>query len=304
MSEFIDKQVILTGSAGFLGSLLYTRLRSVGAKVMPIDPVQNGARAEDLGKYIHPDEVDYIIHCAGIASPRKYRENPLGAVDASVAGTRAVLDLARVKGARVLYFSSSEIYGDPPNEWIPTPERYFGNVDPLGARSCYDESKRMGEALCKIYDERFGVRSVIVRPFNFYGPTMAEDDYRMLPNLRRAVRANQPVCLYGNGQQTRTFCYVDDGLTGCLLALLKGKSCSPYNIGAAGPELTMHQLMSRAATAIKQPITVETVMHPPEYPADEPKRRCPDVRKAKNELGFQATTGIMDGLRRFFECSG
>jgi len=289
--------VWVTGAAGFLGAEFCRVLKEGGCTVLPVDPAcEPFMKAQDLHRRTVPTP-SWILHCAGIASPQNYRARPLETIEAAVDGTRAVLEVARqVDNVKALYFSSSEIYGDPDAWNIPTREDYRGNVSCLGNRACYDESKRLGETLCRVYAKHFGVHVVIVRPFNFYGPTMRDDDYRMMPNLRRALRDGKPMRIYGNGNQTRTFCYVDDGIEGCLAALLRGRPGEPYNIGCSQPEISMLELARMVG------VGATCMPHPPEYPADEPHRRCPDVSKARDELGWAATTTLDEGLRRFLEC--
>jgi len=200
--------------------------------------------------FLDENNFTHILHSAGIASPEWYRRFPLETIDVSTGLARTLLGyLKGYRDCRMLFFSSSEIYGDPDAAHIPTREDYRGNVDCLGPRACYDESKRLGETLCRIYAERYGVQVVIVRPFNFFGPTMTASDYRVLAKWRQQIRAGQPVTIYGDGQRTRTYCYVDDGLDGCLRALAYGRPGEPYNIGCSGPEIGLSELARRCEAA-------------------------------------------------------
>jgi UDP-glucuronate decarboxylase len=205
----------------------------------------------------------------------------------------------------MLYFSSSEIYGDPDPRHVPTPESYRGNVSCHGPRACYDESKRLGETLCGIYHVKFGTQVMIVRPFNVFGPGMAQTDYRIMPNLAYRIQTRQPVRIYGTGRQTRTFCYVTDAVTGFLLALLKGTPGEAYNIGNPEPEIAMADLVKAAERVLtrvrRRPAKVPHVLieYPDSYPADEPNRRCPDITKARLQLGFKPAVSLEEGLERF-----
>jgi UDP-glucuronate decarboxylase len=319
---FSGKTVVLTGGRGFLGRYLsevFAHLnRSVLDKPCELIAVDNLITAGKLGavsseakgvKFIQHDiiqplkidgPVHYIMHAAGIASPYYYRAYPLETLDVAVAGTRNMLEVARHHNARLLFFSSSEIYGDPDPKQIPTPESYNGNVSCLGARACYDESKRLGETLCRIYHTKFGTATNMVRPFNVYGPGMQEADYRVLPNFASHVKANRPLRIYGSGKQTRTFCYITDAVVGFLKVLVHGVPGEPYNIGNPKPEISMLELAKEIETVLDRKIAVDTVQYPDSYPADEPNRRCPDITKAILQLEFHPHVPLREGLRRFF----
>ena len=159
-------------------------------------------------------DLDYIIHAAGIASPYYYRAYPLETLEVAIHGTQNMLKVAKAKSAKLTFFSSSEIYGDPDPKNIPTKESYRGNVSCTGPRACYDESKRVGETLCNIYHSLHGVHTNTIRPFNVFGPGMQETDYRVLPNFASRIKGNIPLQIYGNGEQTRTFCYITDAMEG------------------------------------------------------------------------------------------
>lgn len=319
---FAGKTVVLTGGRGFLGRYLsevFAHLNwSVLEKPCELIAVDNLITAGKLGaasseakgvKFIQHDiiqplkidgPVHYIMHAAGIASPYYYRAYPLETLDVAVAGTRNMLEVARLHNARLLFFSSSEIYGDPDPKQIPTPESYNGNVSCLGARACYDESKRLGETLCRIYHTKFGTATNMVRPFNVYGPGMQEADYRVLPNFASHIKANRPLRIYGSGKQTRTFCYITDAIVGFLKVLVHGVPGEPYNIGNPKPEISMLELAKEIEAVLGRKVAVDTVQYPDSYPADEPNRRCPDITKAILQLEFHPHVSLREGLRRFF----
>jgi UDP-glucuronate decarboxylase len=318
---FAGKTVVLTGGRGFLGRYLsdvFAHLnRSVLKKPCQLIAVDNLITAGRLGavsseakgvKFIQHDiiqplkteePVHYIMHAAGIASPYYYRAYPLETLDVAVAGTRNMLELARHCDARLLFFSSSEIYGDPDPKHVPTPESYNGNVSCLGARACYDESKRLGETLCRVYHSKFGVKTNMVRPFNVYGPGMQEADYRVLPNFASRIKGNKPLHIYGSGNQTRTFCYISDAIVGFLQVLIHGVPGEPYNIGNPKPEISMLELAHEIEQVLNRKLVIDTVEYPDSYPADEPNRRCPDITKASLQLSFQPYVSLREGLRRF-----
>lgn len=320
---FSGKTVLITGGRGFLGryfgrTFAYLNARTLDkpCRVLVMDnlitagaagasarshPGQKFIQHDVIVPFVPRERIDFILHAAGIASPHYYRAYPLQTLEVAVQGTKNMLALARRSGARMLFFSSSEIYGNPDPRFVPTPENYRGNVSCLGPRACYDESKRLGETLCEIYHNTEGVSVSIVRPFNVYGPGMQENDYRVLPNFASRIKGGLPVRVYGGGGQTRTFCYVSDAINGFLRALVRGRSGEAYNIGNPDPEVSMLGLVKLAESTLKRKIPLEKVGYPSSYPADEPLRRCPDISKAGTALGYAPRVRLKEGLRRFFD---
>ncbi len=316
------KTILISGGAGFLGSYLVTVLLTLNEKcfakpctVVVIDNFITGSKHNALfGTENNPNfrlieqdvcaplpdmDVDYIIHAAGLASPQHYRKLPLETIEVATSGTKNLLELARRKNVQgFLYFSSSEIYGDPDPDQIPTPETYSGNVSTNGPRACYDESKRLGETLCSTYHQLYGVPVKIVRPFNIYGPGMRIDDYRVIStHLIRGIRGN-PLLVYNQGEQTRTFCYISDATQGFLKVLLRGRAGETYNIGSNNEEISIATLTQIISRLFAEPIPLQNIDYPESYPAGEPNRRCPDLTKAKNELGFLPTVELQVGLAK------
>lgn len=287
-----DRRVLVTGARGFLGKHFVQALREIGADVAEFDITITAFH--DVSKpQPFTRSLDYLIHAAGIASPYHYRKNPWGALSASVQGTENMLELARAKGAKFLFLSSSEIYGDP--TIVPTPETYTGASDPVGERACYDEGKRVAETLCSMV-AREGVGAKIVRLFNAYGPGMSPDDRRFMPELRNAYRSGKPMRIFGTGEQTRTFAFVSDVIRGCLQALVSGKPGRAYNIGASGPELSMLDVCKLAN------VPIEVIPAPDDWPSGgDPNRRCPDISRAREELGYEPSVSFEDGLREFLK---
>jgi UDP-glucuronate decarboxylase len=322
-SAFEGKSVLITGGGGFLGryfSAVFERLNAdVFAEKCRVTVVDNFISANNPSyeegerggvTYVRHDVIqpfesneryDYIMHAAGIASPYYYRAFPLETIEVSVTGTRRMLQRAEADGARLLFFSSSEIYGDPDPAHVPTSESYRGSVSCLGARACYDESKRVGETLCRVYHTHKGLHTNMVRPFNVYGPGMSETDYRVLPNFAGRIRGGLPLKIYGAGSQTRTFCYVTDAIAGFLKTLVKGVAGEPYNIGNPRPEISMIDLAKKIGELLAKDVNVDLVEYPDSYPADEPNRRCPDISKARIHLGYEPKVDLDEGLRRFFQ---
>lgn len=321
--QFAGKRILITGARGFLGRYFTDVLLYLNAHVLR-DPcevialdnlVTSGILGADLPsdrhyafvehdivKPFYPErKVDFIMHAAGIASPYYYRKWPLETLEVATTGLKNMLELARKHDGRLIFFSSSEIYGDPDAKNVPTKESYWGNVSSLGSRACYDESKRLGETLVRIYAEKFQVKGVIVRPFNVYGPGMQKLDYRILPNFAKHIFDNEPVSVYGNGKQTRTFCYVTDAIRGFFQTLLHGESGEPYNIGNPRPEISVRALVDTISKVRPElNVTFNVVEHPSSYPADEPQRRCPDITKANALFQYVPIISLEEGLKRFF----
>jgi UDP-glucuronate decarboxylase len=249
------------------------------------------------------------VHAASIASPTFYRLHPIETMDANVNGLRHLLDacvsLARDGRPveRLLFFSTSEIYGDPPAEQIPTPEDYRGNVSCTGPRACYDESKRYGETLCVNFAQCFNLPITIARPFNNYGPGLRLSDRRLVPDFARDVLNGHDIVMYSDGTPSRTFCYVADAVVGFYKILIKGGIARPYNIGASAPEVSVRQLADEmvgvaAAHFGYRGSVVRATSGDRNYLVDNPVRRCPLLTRAQHELGYEATISLREGLYR------
>lgn len=322
---FAGKTVVLAGAGGFLGRYFVAVFRHLNEKVLKapcrLIAIDNyitsserpaSPEADPLIRFLRHDvteplaldeAVDFVVQAAGIASPFYYRAYPLETLSVATTGTKNMLDLATKWRARFTFFSSSEIYGDPDPEHVPTPESYRGNVACLGPRACYDESKRLGETLCYIYHERFGTSTNQIRPFNVYGPGMQQTDYRVLANFAGQIKAGRPLNVYGSGTQTRTFCYVTDAMMGFLLTMLRGVPGEAYNIGTPAPEVSMLELVKQMESLLGRRLAHRIIEYPDSYPADEPIRRCPDITKARLQLGYQPVVDLKDGLKRFLDWS-
>ena len=315
------KCVLLTGGQGFLGRYfieVFRRLNEAAlddpVNLIVLDNFVTGNRSKTpLSGYEHLEfiehdvikpfesdrKIDFVVHAAGIASPFYYRAYPLETLEVAITGTRNMLELADEMDARFLFFSSSEIYGDPDPKHVPMAESYRGNVACQGPRACYDESKRVGETLCYIFHTNHGTAANAVRPFNVYGPGMQETDYRVLPNFASRIKAGKPLNVYGAGNQTRTFCYITDAILGFLKVMLRGVPGEAYNIGNPEPEVSMIELVSRIEQALGREVPYNLIEYPDSYPEDEPMRRSPDIRKARTQLDFHPQVTLDDGLRRF-----
>lgn len=302
------KTFLITGSNGFLGKVFKQYLLSIGGKVIAVDNQIIGDKSADLteivadiGTFTTDEHIDYIINTAGIASPYHYRRLPLETLDVSYIGTRNMLELAKKhKVLGFLAFSSSEVYGDPDEKHIPTPESYNGIIDTMGSRSCYDEGKRIIETLCYVYNTKFGVNTKILRPFNVFGPPLFQNDYRVIPNFISRVLAGQSLNVYGDGKQTRTFCYVTDFIVGAIKVLLNGDNL-PYNVGNDKNEISMLDLAYLIKKITKLDINIKLIEYPSVYPKEEPRRRCPDLTKIKFQLGYDPKIDLETGIRRFYD---
>jgi dTDP-glucose 4,6-dehydratase/UDP-glucuronate decarboxylase len=334
MGRMAGRRLLITGGAGFLGYYLVQaplRWNDLHPDQSPIEVVvfdnyhrgvpswlkeltgrtDLDVRTHDVRSPLPNDlgRLDFVIHAAGIASPTYYRKYPIETMDANVSGLRHLLDRALEQQAAgkaidgFLFFSSSEIYGDPPPEAIPTGETYRGNVSCTGPRACYDESKRFGETLCVNFARQHGLPVTMARPFNNYGPGMKITDGRVIADLCRDALAGRDLVLLSDGSPTRTFCYVSDAVTGYYLILLRGRPGEPYNIGVEAPEVSMEELASRivrlgAEIFDYQGRLVRGESAERDYLVDNPVRRCPDIAKARGDLGYHPEVSLDEGLRR------
>jgi nucleoside-diphosphate-sugar epimerase len=254
-------------------------------------------------------DIDYFIHGASIASPIYYRQHPIETMDANVNGLRRVLDysLAQERRGRpmsgILFYSSSEIYGDPSPDCIPTPETYRGYVSCTGPRACYDESKRYGETLCVNFARQYGIPVKVARPFNNFGPGLKITDRRVIPDFARDILNGRDIVMLSDGSAKRTFCYVADAVVGYFKVLLKGRQGEAYNVGVEAPEISMLELADRMVSIARDLFgysgsVVKAASEDKDYLVDNPNRRCPLIAKAREELGYDPRIGIDEGLRR------
>lgn len=330
---FQNSTILLTGGAGFLGFYFinfftYYQQELGIKKVICLDNFQVGEPkwlkdlsvegkvelhkfnviTDDIASVPGAEQADYIYHMASIASPIFYRKYPIETLDANIWGLRRLLDFYCEKSVRgFAFYSSSEIYGDPTPENIPTPETYRGNVDCQGPRACYDEAKRFGETMCYLFHQKYGMPISIIRPFNNYGPGMRLNDARVPADFANAVRQNKDIVMFSDGSPTRTFCYISDAITGYLKVLLHAKDgFEAYNIGMDKPEISIRRLAEIYTEAGKEIFgyTGEAkfgVSEDKEYLANNPNRRCPIIDKARKLLGYDPKVDVEQGVRYFLE---
>jgi UDP-glucuronate decarboxylase len=330
--QMSGKRLLITGGAGFLGYYLVQTIlhwnshySTEPVKIVVYDNFSRGLPSWinllydneyiDIVKYdvIEPLPCDmgdfsYIMHAATIASPTYYRLHPVETMDANINGLRNLLEYClkhnsynkEVEG--LLFFSTSEIYGDPHPDNIPTPETYKGNVSCTGPRACYDESKRYGETLCVNFAQQYGVPVRIARPFNNYGPGLKITDKRALPDFARNVLNGEDIVMFSNGTPTRTFCYVTDAVIGYFKILVRGRNGESYNIGSDKPEISIRELAERTIETSKdlfnyQGKLVFNTSSDMEYLIDNPNRRCPNIDKVRKELDYNPSISLEKGLR-------
>jgi len=298
-------RIVITGGAGFIGSHLCDRCLAEGHEVVAVDNFLTGApdniahiesphfgfKRQNISDGIFVDgPVDFVLHFASPASPVDYLELPIETLKVGSMGTHNALGLARVKGAGLLLASTSEVYGDP--HVHPQTEDYWGNVNSIGPRSCYDEAKRFSEALVMAYHRQHGIDTKIVRIFNTYGPRMRLRDGRIVPNFLRQAIEGEPLTIYGDGSQTRSFCYVSDLVDGIYKLMLSDEHL-PVNIGNP-TEFSVMQF----ADLVKRMAKSDSPIEFQPLPEDDPKQRRPDISKAKRVLGWEPQIEVEEGLQR------
>ena len=309
-----NKKILITGSSGFIGNYLVNCLINVfgekNLKVYGIDRIGINIKhknykfiKKDLYKLKRKDipniNFDYIIHLAGIPSPVYYKQYPLRTIYLNSELTRELLEQSRINQSKFIFFSSSEIYGNPFANFIPTKETYLGNVSSVSDRSCYDESKRMGETYTYIYKNNFKVDAKIIRPFNFYGDGMRLNDERIIPRFFKQSCNNKNLTVFSNGKQTRSYCHIFDAMVMMINVIFKGKKFV-YNIGNPNEEINAELLAKKVLNVTKnKSIKIKKIPYPKNYPSDEPKRRCPSIENFSSEFKFKPKIKLSKGFEYF-----
>jgi nucleoside-diphosphate-sugar epimerase len=332
-AEMSGRNLLVVGGAGFLGYYLSQSVLAWNRRSDVTEPIRltifdnfirglpgwlDALRSDPNLTVVRHDITDplpddiadfhYVVHAASIASPTYYRQYPIETMDANVNGLRTLLEYSRkrmdaddpLRG--FLFYSSSEIYGDPDPEFIPTPESYRGNVSCTGPRACYDESKRFGETLCVNFAAAHGVPVKMARPFNNYGPGLKITDRRVIPDFAREMVAGRDIVMLSDGSPKRTFCYSADAIVGYYKVLVRGRAGEPYNIGVEEPEISMAELADRLAELGRELLgyqgsVVRGATDDADYLVDNPNRRCPVITKARDELGYEPSVQLDTGLR-------
>ena len=326
-SRFSGKTILLTGAGGFLGTYFVHYFTILNDKKLLEEPcklclVENFIRGipdwfdsirgrediqiieGDINKQLDLPKSDFVIHAATIASPTYYRLYPIETMDANVIGLRNLLDFVKENPCEsFLFFSTSEIYGDPDPENIPTKETYRGNVSCTGPRACYDESKRYGETLCVNFHQQYNIPIKVARPFNNYGPGLGLEDKRVIPDFFSNILNDNKIEILSDGHVTRTFCYISDAITGYLQILLSEHNGEAFNIGTENPEITMLDLAKTISKIVKGNDEFEyehKVSADKNYLIDNPQKRCPDLTKSKTMLEYNPQVTLEDGLTRIY----
>ena len=322
---FDNKKILITGALGFLGfnflnyfsELNNSKILNNPCTVFAWDNFIRGtpywinrfkgnkniiiSKKDIINDYKFP-KVDFIIHAASIASPTFFREYPIETIESNVLGVKHLLDYSKEQDIKsFLFFSSSEIYGDPDQKNIPTTEEYRGNVSCTGPRACYDESKRLGETLCVNYWMSHNVPVKIARPFNNYGPGMSLHDRRVIPDFFRDTFQNQDITLLSDGKATRTFCYASDAVEGYLRILLSDHNGESFNIGTDNPNVTMAELAEIVIKISKKSLKIHFGnSNDKNYLTDCPQNRCPSINKAKKMINYSPSVGLFEGLEQMY----
>jgi nucleoside-diphosphate-sugar epimerase len=298
--------VLVAGSKGFLGKTITGFINFLNENkfedkdminLIAIDYEEHDI-CKSLEDFIEDQTVDYIINCAGIASPQKYLKVPVKTMDVSYLGTKNIFEFARKRNTKsILMFSSSEVYGTPDPSNIPTKESYVGSVTTFGNRSCYDIGKNILETLSYVYHDYYNLPVNVLRPFNLYGPLMNFNDGRIIPNICKAMIEKRDFSVYGNGKQTRTYCYVADAVVYMFKVLLSNKFGEVYNVGSEDEELSALEIAKRSYDIINPETSSYKIQpHPEGYPDNEPTRRKPDISKVKLISGYSPKYKFKNGL--------
>jgi len=311
------KKILITGCSGFIGKYLVEALSQLYPKKNNIIYGVDRMQSEGWGKLknfkffkkdlynlkitdIPKVKYDYIIHLAGIPSPVYYKKYPLRTIFLNSELTRLLLNYAKKIKSKFIFFSSSEIYGNPIKKFIPTNENYNGNVSAVSSRSCYDESKRMGETYTYVFNNFYKLNAKIIRPFNFYGQGMRKNDERVVPRFFYQLLNNKKITVYSNGKQTRTYCHIYDAIVMIIKIIFKGKNFI-YNVGNPNEEVSALNLGLKIIKIVKSSNkNIKKVKYPKNYPSDEPMRRCPSIKIFLSEFNFRPKISLASGLKLFY----
>jgi|TARA_B110000003_G_scaffold184587_1_gene183519 UDP-glucuronate decarboxylase len=317
-----NKKILLLGHNGFLGKYfvkIFDQIITdkkinftvdcydnyISSSILNKQKINNKKKIKffkaDVSKFKFKKKYDIIIFLAGIASPFIYKKFPLETLSVCYSGVLNLITKAKNDRCKFVFFSSSEIYGNPDKKNLPTKESYYGNVNSFGPRSCYDEGKRVGETLCYIYNKYYNCDVKIIRPFNVFGPLMDKNDYRIIPNIIKKINSNKKILIHGDGKQTRTFCYITDAITGFLKVILRKNKDLIYNIGNPKNEISMNSLVKSFDKILNKKNKFSLISYPDHYPADEPRRRCPNINLAIKNLNYYPKVSVEEGIKRVLQ---
>ena len=317
-----NKKILLLGHNGFLGKYfvkIFDQIITdkkinftvdcydnyISSSILNKQKINNKKKINffkaDVSKFKFKKKYDIIIFLAGIASPFIYKKFPLETLSVCYSGVLNLITKAKNDRCKFVFFSSSEIYGNPDKKNLPTKESYYGNVNSFGPRSCYDEGKRVGETLCYIYNKYYNCDVKIIRPFNVFGPLMDKNDYRIIPNIIKKINSNKKILIHGDGKQTRTFCYITDAITGFLKVILRKNKDLIYNIGNPKNEISMNSLVKSFDKILNKKNKFSLISYPDHYPADEPRRRCPNINLAIKNLNYYPKVSVEEGIKRVLQ---
>ena len=310
----LRKKILITGCSGFIGIHLLQALTTLNSKkkniIHGIDIIKPKKKFDKFkffkrnllkvsSKGIPKIKYDYIIHLAGIPSPTYYKQNPLGTIFLNSNLAEILLKKSKQDKSKFIYFSSSEIYGNPSKNKIPTEESYNGYVSSISDRSCYDESKRMGETLTYVYKNKYNVDCKIIRPFNFYGSGMRHNDKRIIPQFFYQAINTKKISVFDNGKQTRTYCHIYDATIMILKIIFSGKYFV-YNVGNSNEEISAEKIAKKIVKKFNdKSIKISRVPYPKNYPSDEPRRRCPSIKRFLKEFRYKPKVNLDKGLNLF-----
>jgi nucleoside-diphosphate-sugar epimerase len=322
VNKFAGKTLLISGGTGFLGSYFILTIDYINrnilkkpCKVISLDNYITSKKKKIFKKldknnfiFIKADvskdikiyeKIDFVIHAAGLASPIYYQKFPIETIESAIFGAKNLLEISRRNKVKsFLFFSSSEIYGNPDEKNIPTKEDYKGNVSSIGPRACYDESKRLAETLSIVYFQKHKVPVKIVRPFNIYGPGMSSKDFRVIPNFITRALHGETIEVHKKGIQTRSFCYISDAMIGFFKVLISKNNGEVFNVGNDSREISIIDLANLVSNLFKKKIKVNKINYPLNYPQDEPVRRSPDLTKIRNLLNYNPSVSLEEGLNR------
>jgi len=310
-----NSTILIVGCSGFISKYLIKVLLDILKKkiyIIGVDNVHPNYKHKNFTFYkkdllknstksiFAKNKISHVIHLAGIPTPAEYKKSPLETVYLNAELTNKLLKLSKINKSKFIYFSSSEIYGEPDDSNIPTNESYKGYVSSIGPRSCYDESKRLGETYCYIYKTYFNLKCKIIRPFNVYGHNMKKHDARIIPTFINQIYKLKTLTVFDNGKQKRSYCHIYDAIIMIIYIIFKGTRFV-YNVGNSTEEISANKLAIKIKRLLKSKVKIKKMKYPKKYPEDEPRRRCPDLKNIYSEFNYKPKVSLSEGIRYTYE---